>query len=331
MAMNDPEKASIFRELAKLLKADFHLDRSFDLLLSQNPKPALAQFLRGAKERLGSGAGVTEALRQDHQGGLTALDLALVAAGENSGRLAQSFTLLARYYESVVESARKARSAMIYPLILAHLGVILPELPAAIAGDSLAELPVRILSRLGILWVILLIVFRGWRALSKSAETSSATDRLLGSLPLLGPMRQHWALARFTQVAHSALLAALRPQEWIRLAGEASGSGQFRAGSQAAATLIADGQPIASSLRTGGGFPKHFIDSLDTAEETGTLDHEMARWAQLESDEARESMDRVAAWLPKVLYAVVALYVASRIIGMMSAIYAPLLNESGGF
>ena len=57
----------------------------------------------------------------------------------------------------------------------------------------------------------------------------------------------------------------------------------------------------------------------------------MARWAQLEADEARESMDRVAAWLPKVLYAIVALYVASRIISMMTAIYAPLLNESGGF
>jgi type II secretory pathway component PulF len=228
MAMTDPEKATVFRELAKLLKADFHLDRSFDLLLNQNPKPALAQFLRAAQERLGSGSGVTEALRQGQQGGLNALDLALVAAGENSGRLAQSFTLLARYYESVVESARKARSAMIYPLILAHLGVILPELPAAIAGDSLAELPLRILSRLGILWVILFLVFRGWKALSKSAETSPATDRLLSRLPLLGPMRQHWALARFTQVAHSALLAALRPQEWIRLAGEASGSGQFQ-------------------------------------------------------------------------------------------------------
>lgn len=331
MAMTDPEKASVFRELAKLLKADFHLDRSFDLLLNQNPKPALAQFLRAAKERLSSGSGVTEAFRQEQQGGLNTLDLALVAAGENSGRLAQSFSLLARYYESVVDSARKARSAMIYPLILAHLGVILPELPAAIAADSLAELPIRILSRLGFLWVVLLIVFRGWRALAKGAETSSATDRLLGGLPLLGQMRQHWALARFTQVAHSALLAALLPQEWMRLAGEASGSGQLRAGSSVAATLIAEGQPIASSLRIGGSFPKHFIDSLDTAEETGTLDHEMARWAQLEADEARDSMDRVAAWLPKVLYAIVALYVASRIIGMMSAIYAPLLDDSSGF
>jgi type II secretory pathway component PulF len=152
---------------------------------------------------------------------------------------------------------------------------------------------------------------------------------LLGGLPLLGSMRQHWALARFTQVAHSALLAAVRPQEWVRLAGEASGSGQFQAGSQVATSLVAQGQPIATSIRAGGGFPKGFVDAIDTAEETGTLDHEMARWAELEADQARESMDHVAAWLPKVLYAVIALYVAARIIGMVSAIYAPLLQETG--
>lgn len=329
--MTDPDKAIVFRELAKLLKADFHLDRTFALLLNQNPKPAVASFLRTAQQRLSSGTGVTEALRQSTQGAMTPLDLAMVGAGENSGRLAQSFTLLAGYYESVVESARKARSAMVYPLILAHLGVILPELPAAFAGDSLAELPFRILSRLGALWAILILIFKGWKALSKSAETSPATDRFLGTLPLLGPMRQHWALARFTQVAHSSLLAAIRPQKWMRLAGAASGSGQFHTSAETAATLIADGQPIASSLRTGGSFPKYFIDSLDTAEETGTLDHEMARWAQLEADQARDSMDRIAAWLPKVLYAIVALYVAARIISMMTAIYAPLLNDAGGF
>jgi type IV pilus assembly protein PilC len=176
-----------------------------------------------------------------------------------------------------------------------------------------------------------LLITKGWKALSKRAQASPGTDRTLSRLPLLGPMRQHWALARFTQVAHSSLLAAIRPQEWVRLAGAASGSGQFLAGTQTAATLIADGQPIASSLRIGGGFPKYFIDSLDTAEETGTLDHEINRWAQLEADQARESMDRVAAWLPKVLYAIIALYVAARIISMMTAIYAPLLNEANGF
>lgn len=329
--MTDSDKATIFRELAKLLKADFHLDRTFTLLLNQKPKLAVALFLREAQGHLESGVGLTEALRRTPSGALTALDLAMVGAGESSGRLAQSFQLLAGYYASLVESVAKARSALLYPLILAHLGVILPEVPAAIAGDALEELPVKILIRLGVLWALLFAALKGWKALSKRAETEPGADRFLGALPLLGAMRRHWALARFTQVAHSALLAAVRPQEWVRLAGEASGSGQFLAGSRTAAGLVGEGQPIASSLRTGGGFPKGFVDALDTAEETGTLDHEMARWAELEAGQARESMDRVAAWLPKVLYAVIALYVAARIIGMMSAIYAPLLRKSDLF
>jgi len=329
--MTDSDKATIFRELAKLLKADFHLDRTLALLLNQKPKPTVAVFLKAAQEHLSAGVGLTEALRQTPGGAMTPLDLAMVGAGESSGRLEQSFQLLARYYASLVESAKKARSALLYPLILAHLGVILPELPAAIAGDTLAELPVRILTRLGVLWLVLWAVFKGWKSLSQKAETSPGTDRWIGRMPLLGSMRRHWALARFTQVAHSALLAAVRPQEWVRLAGEASGSGQFLAGTQIAASLVGDGQPIATSLRSGGGFPKDFVDALDTAEETGTLDHEMARWAELEAEQARESTERVAAWLPKVLYAVIALYVAARIIGMMSAIYAPLLQETGLF
>jgi type II secretory pathway component PulF len=327
--MNHPDKATLFREFAKLLKADFHLDRTFTLLLNQNPGASVKQFLRSAQERLGSGVGLTEALRHANGGGLTALDAAMIGAGEQSGRLAQSFALLADYYESLVESSRKARGAMLYPLILAHLGVILPELPAAIAADALGGLPWRILTRLGVLWGGILLVSKMWKTWSQRAETVPGADRLLANLPLLGSMRRHWALARFTQVAHSALLAAVRPQEWMRLAGEASGSGQFREGSRIAAGLVAEGQPVAASLRAGGGFPKGFVDALDTAEETGTLDHEMARWARLEAEQARTAMDRVAVWLPRVLYAVIALYVAARIIGMMSAIYAPLLREMG--
>ena len=327
--MKDTDKALLFRELAKLLKADFHLDRSIALLLGQNPKPAVAALLRELQEGLKAGAGVSEAMRRASAGGLTTLDLALAGAGEQSGRLAQSFDLLARYYESLTESLRKARGALIYPLVLAHLGIILPEIPAAIASGDAAALPLRLLTRLALLWLVLALIFKGWSVLSRRAETLAGLDRLLGAVPLLGAMRAHWALARFTRVAHSGLLAALRPQEWLRLAGEASGSGQFQAGAARAANRVAEGQPIAASLRDAGGFPKLFVDSLDTAEEAGALDHEMARWAELEAAQAGESMDRVAAWLPKLLYAAIALYIAWRIISMITGIYAPLLRETG--
>jgi len=329
--MKSPEKATVFRELAKLLKADFHLDRSLDLLLNQKPKARVASWLQEVKANLGSGVGLTEAMRQTRTGSITALDLAMIGAGEQSGRLGQSFTLLSRYYETLTASVNQARSAMLYPLLLVHLAIILPEIPDAIASGEAASAPGRILLRLAVFWLVLLLLAWSWRKLTALAEHAPKVDRLVGSLPLLGAMRGHWALARFTQVAHSALLAAVRPQEWLRLAGEASGSGQFHRGSERAAVEVASGQAIAVSLRSGGGFPKFFVDSLDTAEESGTLDHELARWAQLETEQAQAAMSRVAAWLPKILYALIVIYVAWRIISMVTGIYAPLLREAGSW
>ncbi len=327
--MKPPDKATLFHELAKLLRADFHLDRGLDLLLGQRPRPAVAAFLQQVKTRLAAGQPLSAAMQpQNGQRGLDPLDLALIEAGEKSGRLAQSFALLADYYESLADSLRRARGALIYPLVLAHLAVILPEIPAAIASGEATALPGRILLRLGVLWAVLLGAGALWRWLSARARAAPGVDGALAVLPVLGPLRGHWALARFTRVAHSALLAAVRPQEWVRLAGEASGSGRFLTGSARAAALVAQGQPIAESLRAGGGFPKLFIDSLDTAEEAGALDHELERWARLEAEQARTAMERAAVWLPRLLYVLIVLYVAYRIISMMAGIYGPLLDET---
>ncbi len=327
--MKPTDKATLFRELAKLLQADFHLDRGLDLLLGQGQRAAVAVFLQTVKAGLAEGKGLTEAMRRGDGQALDALDLAMIEAGEKSGRLAQSFALLADYYESLADSLRRARGALVYPLLLAHLAVILPEIPAAIAGGEAAALPLRILWRLGVLWAGLLGAAALWRWLSARARVSPAVDGGLARVPVLGAMRGHWALARFTRVAHSAMLAAVRPQEWVRLAGEAAGSGRFFEGSRRAAELVAEGNPVASSLRMGGGFPKRFVDALDTAEEAGALDHELERWARLEAGEAQVAMERAAVWLPRVLYVVIVLYVAWRIVSMMVGIYGPLLEATG--
>lgn len=329
--MKPPDKAALFRELTKLLQADFHLDRGLDLLLGQKPRTQVAAFLREVKTRLVAGRGLAEAMRQSGGQAVDALDLALIEAGEQSGRLAQSFALLADYYESVADSLRRARGALVYPLVLAHLAVIVPEIPAAIAAQELVSLPLRIVLRLGVLWAVLLGAAWWWQRLSARARLSPVADSWLALVPVLGGMREHWALARFTRVAHAAMLAAVRPAHWVRLAGEASGSGRMACGARSAAERVAEGNPVAASLRAGGGFPKRFVDALDTAEEAGTLDHELERWTRLEAEQARAATDRAAVWLPRVLYGVIVVYVAWRIIGMMVEVYAPLLRAADSF
>ena len=76
------------------------------------------------------------------------------------------------------------------------------------------------------------------------------------------------------------------------------------------------------------GFPMEFVHGISTAEEAGTLDHEMNRWAAVETIEAGDAVRRASQWLPKIAYGVVVMYVVYRIFAMMSG-YGEMLKQIG--
>ena len=99
--MKPSEKATLYRELAKLTDADFHLDRSLAFLLGQNPSPQKRVFLEGLKRGLESGQSVAESI-QTHTAGLVGgLEIALIEAGERSGQLANALNHLTRYFSAM--------------------------------------------------------------------------------------------------------------------------------------------------------------------------------------------------------------------------------------
>ncbi len=326
MQLTAADKATLYRELAKLIDADFHADRAVNLLAGQNPSAPKKAFLDGLQRGMAKGDSIAKALEQENRSLVTGLEIALVTAGETSGRLAEPFEHLARYFAAVDAGVRQARSAMVYPLILVHLGIVLPELPALIVGTGGPSPVVPILTKLTVFWLLALVGWQMWKALSAAAVKSAAIDRFLCRIPLIGKARQHWALARFTQVFHAGLLAAMRMSHVARIAGDASQSGMMSEGAESAATRIEGGAQLAPSLRETHAFPRMFVDSVATAEEVGSLDKEMHRWAAAETELAGEAMQRMAIWLPKAGYAIIVLYVAWRIISMFMGVYAPVFK-----
>ena len=324
MHLSATDKATLYRELAKLFAADFHADRAVMLLLGQKPPPARRAFLEGLRRGLARGAGVANALEEENRALVTGLEVTLIAAGEASGRLAEPFEHLANYFQAIDAGMRQARGALIYPLILAHLGIVLPELPALLLGDAGGRAWPAILVKVAALWGIIAVLWFASRRLAALARESETMDRLLNSLPLIGRVRRHWALARFAQVFHAGLLAAMHLPRVTRMAGAASQSAVMRAGAEKAAAGIESGSPVAAALRGTAAFPPAFVDALETAEEAGSMDEEMKRWAAAETDLAGESLQRLATWLPKLAYAAIAIYVAWRIIAAFNAIYAPM-------
>lgn len=320
------EKASLYRELAKLTGADFHLDRTLDLLLGQNPSHARQTWLQGLQEGLKSGQSVAEAVETHNKALSGELEWTLISAGERSGRLADGFGHLARYFEAWDLGLKQMRSAMIYPLVLAHLGLLLPELPALVTAEmNGTESPARrIVLTLMIFWLVIGLAIIGWRWLSRKGTASAEVERWLWRIPLIGSVRQHWALARFAQVFHACLLAGMRMTECMLMAGGASHSGVLRRAAEDAAKKIAQGEMIGGSMADVHGFPIVFVHSVSTAEEAGTLDREMNSWAAAEMIEAQESLQRVSNWLPKLFYAGVVMYVAYRIVSMVAGYYTEI-------
>lgn len=320
------DKATLYRELAKLTDAALHLDRSLELLLAQKSHRERHRYLAGLRRGLTEGMSLAESVKKYNAELTTGLEVALIEAGERSGRLGMGFNHLARYFAAMDGAGQKARQAMIYPFILAHLAILLPELPALIVVQENDHPGRRIVIGLIILWVAILGGMWLWGWLSHRASRSANIDAWLNRIPFAGAARRHWALARFCQVSHSCMLASVSMTEVVRLAGLASQSGVLAQASEKAAEEIAKGEPLGESLADSGGFDIDFVNALSTAEEVGKIDEELARWSTNETLSAHEAVDRAAQWLPKAGYALVVLFVAWRIIGMMQGIYGSMLK-----
>eukprot|EP01031_Cornospumella_fuschlensis_P001274 gene1274-1588_t len=148
--MKPAEKAVLYRELAKMTAADFHLDRSVTLLLGQNPRAQRRAFLEGMQRGLKAGSSVAEAIAQENGPLVTALETSMIDAGERSGKLSASFSHLAAYFAAADAARKEAWRAMIYPLVLLHLGIMLPEIPTAIMSVGEGNPGLRVLFTIAI-------------------------------------------------------------------------------------------------------------------------------------------------------------------------------------
>ncbi|HSI64192.1 MAG TPA: type II secretion system F family protein, partial [Candidatus Saccharimonadia bacterium] len=285
--MTTRQRAQLFHEMGKLLRAGVHMDRSVDLLLEQRPVASVRTWLEGLRSGLAARLSVADAVAKN--GSTRPLEASLLSAGERGGKLEDSFDHLARYYDLRQRSRSKTLGALIYPLILLHLGLFVPDLGGIMQGAGIDSIIPDFLKRLVVAWTLLLGLGLLIKFVLKAAATSPAVDGLVNAIPLVGGVRRHWAMARFCQVFQTCLLAALRISDTLKLAGDASQSAVLDQASQKAVLKVEKGEQLTSSMRETGAFPRTFMQSVATAEETGTLDIEMGRWAAAESELAAQA------------------------------------------
>jgi len=287
-------------------------------LQEQKRSPADRSFVAPVSQLIDSlaqGYTFTDSLR-GLRGWAPSFDMALLAAGEQSGRLDICCKLLAEYYREHATLVRQAISDLLYPCFILHAAVFInPTLSFLFLGSSLTSF---LLSTLGILVPIyavvigLIVACQGrhgerWRAV---------VERVLAHVPLIGVARRNLALTRLAAALEALLGAGVSIIDGWRLAATASGSPSLREAVLAWKPGLERGSTPADLLRETPAFPSLFANLYQTGEISGTLEDTLRRLRILYQEESSRQLKAIAAWVPRLIYMVLMAVVGLKIIGM---------------
>jgi type II secretory pathway component PulF len=287
--------ASVYRGLAAFHRAGAGWAEALAALPETDPAWALA------RTAVQSGSSLADALAPHVPG----LDVALLRAGETSGRLEQALEDLAERHTLAHRRRGQRRAALAYPFLLAHVAALLLPLPDLVGRQYAAAL----------LWALVpLVPVYGLLFLGRLA--AGGTGPLPHRLPWTNTVEEHDAQALD---ALGALYDAGVPLlEALPLAREAGPRGRAAADFLRGEARVQAGQDLAGAWQA---LPRETTAGLVIAERTGSLGGELAAAAQRLAFDVEMRRKRTAARLGPLLVLVLGGIVALRVFGFYASYF----------
>lgn len=333
------------------------------MFTSKCPLPALVAWCRTLKHSLGAGLSPVKIFKQQAKSGprplrAVAADVAaklakgssledafepyrdtfpplfveLVAVGETSGRLVDTFDELCTYYETTDRVRRDFRAQMVYPTIqfVAAVGIVsmlifvqgmLSPKPMDVTGVGLTGTTgavVYFVTALGTMAAIVLLV----RAALNSVKWKSKLEGALLIVPAWGPALKAFAIHRFLIALRMTHEAGLRAEQVLHYSFRATANAIFMRGEPHAVAVVKQGGAIYDALEASGApFPDEVRDSILGAEEAGMMTEVCDRLADNYREEGSRQLKQAAQYTGWALYALGALFIIMAIFNIARGVF----------
>lgn len=329
------QRAELFHQLAQLTSAGIPIVQTLEQIKRSPPAPSFRVPLQRLLDELAKGATLAESLQSLDW--LPAFDLALIEAGEHSGRLDACFRMLADYYNDRARVIRQVISQLIYPVGLVHLAafVFFIVLPFA-ASQFNASLPLLFAKTALILSPLYCAVgLMIYATQSKHGENWRAwIEAFLRLVPILGKARHYLALSRLAAALEALISAGVNIFEAWDLAATASGSPALRRAVAAWKSRVVAGQMPSEAVNLCPLFPETFANLYASGEVSGKLDDSLRQLNRIYNEDGTRKLNAFATWMPRLIYMLVALMIAYIVIQFWAGLYGPnseLSNVLKGF
>lgn len=307
-------RAILFIHLATMEKAGLDSHHAFSLLKLptkfQSRIQRTQQFLKQGKDIATSG----------HIAGLfTYLETQMIRAACQGGSPLKTYQRLAENYTARSMQINAIKMRLRLPIFILIIALIVKPLPQLVSNQLSAGAYV-----FGILWPIV-IIFGGFIALRmfwvmlEHGGASSIRDALLRgalSLPWLGQFQLRHDVKNFFESLGLLLEAGVPIFDALPLACKTVRNPLLREQYQEVESELLAGKSLYQALHKIPDLVNRDIFALvNTAEHSGTLGETLLRYTEIENQSLAESWKTITDWVPRLFYAVIALWMIQSIFG----------------
>ncbi|MDQ5901325.1 MAG: type pilus assembly protein PilC [Patescibacteria group bacterium] len=327
------------RQLSTLFTANVSALKAFTLLASNAENKMLASQLQRIGDDLQAGSSISDALGK-FPNTFSLFYVNMVKAGEESGKLNETFQYLADYLDRQYALTSKTRSALIYPafvvvvfiaVMLLMFTMVIPNLSQLLV-ESGQEIPFYTRIVIGIsnfiidygvfiaIALILGAVYVLWFRRNDSGK--EYIDRMKLSIPVLGDLYKKVYLSRISDNLNTMLSSGISIIRSIEITSEVVNNYVYKGILNETKEDVKSGSSLSNALNKHKEIPQIMIQMVQVGEETGSLGSILKTLAEFYRREVDDAVDTMIGLIEPVM--IVGLAVGVGI--LLTSILIPIYN-----
>lgn len=342
--VSNKEVVILSRQLSTLFSAQVSALRVFRLLGAETENPKLARKLNDIAESLQGGSLISTAMEK-HKDVFSSFYISMVKAGEETGKLDETFVFLADYLDRTYAVTQKAKNALIYPsfiiftfiaVMVLMLTMVIPRI-SEILVESGQEIPIYtkvviaisdILVNYGFFLLGAIVV--GLFVFIRFVKTDAGKfvfDGFKLEIPYLGNLYSKLYLSRIADNLNTMLASGIPMLKALELTKDVVDNRIFLAAVEESIVDVKGGAPVSSAFEKHEQFPNILIQMMRVGEETGNLGEILSTLAKFYQREVMTAVDTLVDMIEPVMIILLAVGVGT----LLASVLIPIYNISATF
>jgi type IV pilus assembly protein PilC len=327
------------RQLSTLFEAQVSALRIFRMIAGETDNKVLGAKLTVIADDLQGGSSISAAMAK-HPKIFSSFYVNMIKAGEESGKLDETFQYLADYLDRTYELTSKAKGALVYPafvvmtfitVMILMFTMVIPKI-SGIITDSGVAIPIYTQVILGIsnflvsygfilLAVIIVVGFFVFRYI-RTPSGKIAFDRLKLHIPYVSVLYKKLYLSRLADNINTMLQAGIPMVRALELTSDVINNEVYRVILADAVEAVKTGKAMSEALAASGEIPGIMIQMMKVGEESGELGPIMKTMALFYSREVTNAVATLVDLIEPLMIVVLGVGVAILMASVLVPIYS---------